>query len=187
MQDEDKWIKIQTDIYAKSGFGEADTTVDREYKSWTIVYEYAKPEMTFLDLGCNSGRCCKEMKKVGLSELGIDLPEVVDKIKYDINKKAMNLENDFPEGKWDIIYCRETIEHVKNYKSLAKNIINALNDNGIAIVCCPNNDMDGPKNAPQHVRVFKGNSLKNLMIDSGADIISQFKCKRSTVLVCKRK
>jgi len=182
----DEWLQKQVNKYANIAFGEADMVVDRKLKAYLKLFDFAKKDMTFLDLGTNSGRVAYEMQKIGLKELGVDLPEVITKIKYPINKTAMNLEEDFPKGQWDLIFCRETIEHLRNYKEVCKKIINALSASGVLIITAPNNKRDMGKNCPEHVRVFEGTQLDKLVTNNGGKIVEKFNEKRQRVIVARK-
>ncbi len=181
----DAWIKKQIAKYAnpKKGYGEADIVVNKKMKAYLKLCELAKPGMRFLDLGTNSGRVSEEMRKLGLKELGIDLPEVIVRIKYSINKAAINLEENFPEGEWDLVFCRETIEHLRNYEEVCAKIINCLTPEGRLVLTAPNNKMDSGSRCPEHVRVFEKDALDKLVIKCNGKIIEGFNEKRQRVLV----
>lgn len=185
----DKWIQKQVNKYAGNNFGETEQTVDKKTNAWQLLCKYAKSGMRFLDLGCNNGRITHEMKQRGLVELGIDLPEIIQKITYPINKQAMNLELEFPVGEFDLIFCRETLEHLRNSEEVCKKIINALSvPNGVAILACPYDERDFHENCPEHHRLFKGQELRIMIEKVGGTVIEQMDetvC-RSRVCVSRR-
>lgn len=184
----DAWVNKQVAKYAdpKKGYGEADKVVNLKLKAYLKVVELAKSGMTFMDLGTNSGRVAEEMRKLGLKELGVDLPEVISQIKYPINKVAMNLEESLPDGEWDLVFCRETIEHLRNYEEVCKKIINCLSEDGILVLTAPNNKRDSGAACPEHVRVFEGNSLDKLVVKCGGKVIEAFNERRQRVLVVSK-
>lgn len=181
----DAWIKKQVAKYAnpKKGYGEADRVVDLKLKAYLKLVELAKPGLRFLDLGTNSGRVSEEMRKLGLKELGVDLPEIITQITYPINKVAMNLEVDFPEGSWDLVFCRETIEHLRNYEEVCKKIINCLTPDGRLVLTAPNNKRDFGAACPEHVCVFEGKKLDQLAVKCGGVVVEAFNERRQRVLV----
>ena len=183
----DPWIKKQIDKYANKNFGEPDLIVERKYKAYLKAMEFVRPGVTFLDLGTNSGRIALEAKKLGAKELGVDLPEVIAKITYDINKVAMDLEKDYPEGSFDVIFCRETIEHLRTYADVAKKIVASLAPDGILVMTAPNSKVDFGRNCPEHVRVFEGTQLDKMITDSGGVIVEAFNERRQRVVVAKKK
>jgi 2-polyprenyl-3-methyl-5-hydroxy-6-metoxy-1,4-benzoquinol methylase len=183
----DAWLKLQVDKYSTVSFGEADKVVDRKRKAYVKLLSFAKPGMKFLDLGTNSGRVAHEMKKLGLKELGVDLEAVINKIKYPINKVAMDLEKEYPEGEWDLIFCRETIEHLRTYEEVCKKIIASLKPKGTLIITGPVDNRDFGKNCPEHVRIFANQELDKLVTRSGGNIVEVFNDKRSRVIVVNRK
>lgn len=181
----DAWINKQVAKYAnpKKGYGESDKVVDMKLKAYLTIRDLAKPGMSFLDLGTNSGRVALEMKKMGLNEMAVDLPEIIDRITYPINKIAMNLEKDFPEGSWDLVFCRETIEHLRNYEEVCRKIIDSLASKGRLVLTAPNNKRDSGAACPEHVRVFEKDQLDKLVVKCGGEIIEKFNERRQRVLV----
>jgi 2-polyprenyl-3-methyl-5-hydroxy-6-metoxy-1,4-benzoquinol methylase len=183
----DEWIKKQLKGFMRPG------DVDKYHKRWTQrkiatpayqkLLKYAEPGKTFLDLGCHFGWACHDMKERGLIELGIDLPEVIENIvRYDINTKAMNLEEEFPEGRFDIVHCVETIEHLRNYEEFCRQIVEALRPDGVAVVVSPLKDVK----SPFHCVTLDGNKLNELVEDSGGKIIESFTQKASKGVLFKR-
>jgi 2-polyprenyl-3-methyl-5-hydroxy-6-metoxy-1,4-benzoquinol methylase len=99
----------------------------------------------------------------------------------------MNLEEDFPEGEWDVVFCREIIEHLKNHAVVCKKIIDCLSKSGVLVITAPCDERDGPKSCPQHVRIFGGKELDKLVQSSGGEIIEAFNERRQRVVVARRK
>jgi 2-polyprenyl-3-methyl-5-hydroxy-6-metoxy-1,4-benzoquinol methylase len=181
------WLKIQTDKYAGSNFGEPELVVKKNLRAYTKISEFITPGCKFLDLGCNSAYITKLVQDEGCTVLGIDLPAVVAKIKYPVPIQAMDLEQEVPTGVWDVIFMRETIEHLRNYKEVCPKIINLLTENGTLIITAPCDEQDGPKRTKEHVRVFKGRSLDELVTSSGGQIIESFNEKRQRVVIARKK
>jgi 2-polyprenyl-3-methyl-5-hydroxy-6-metoxy-1,4-benzoquinol methylase len=177
------WLKIQINKYAGSNFGESELVVKKQLKAFKKIYEFIKPGYKFLDLGCNSAYITKLIQDEGCEVLGVDLPEVIAKVKYKVPVKAMDLEKELPKGLWDIIFIRETIEHLRNYQEVCLKIINLLSEDGILIITAPCDKKDGPKVTKEHVRVFEGKALDNLVKKSGGHIIEAFNEKRSRVII----
>ena len=183
----DKWIKLQSDIYAGKNFGEPEQVVNLKLKAYQKIFEYLKPGDKFLDLGCNSGHITFLVKEKGYEVLGVDLPEVINKIKYDIPKIALNLEQQLPNDKYGVIFIREVIEHLRNYEEVCPKIINLLSNSGTLIITAPNNKMDGPAINKQHIRIFENKELDKLVENSGGIIIEAFNERRQRVVIARKK
>lgn len=183
------WTKKQIAKYAGKNFGETDNVVNKNLFAYKELLKIAKPGMTFLDLGCNNGRICQEMKKLGLQEFGVDLSEVIAKCKPAFNKAVCDLEESFPEGQYDIVFCRETIEHIQNYNVVFKKIFEALNPEGRAIITAPFSKRDFGAACPEHVRLFTMEELKAHIAKAGGFVLSHFQEKvcRSVGCVCRKR
>jgi 2-polyprenyl-3-methyl-5-hydroxy-6-metoxy-1,4-benzoquinol methylase len=183
-----EWIDLQQRKYAGANFGETDNVVTKNLAAYKSLLEIAKPGMTFLDIGCNNGRICFEMKKLGLKELGVDLPQVIQKCKLDFNKQALDLESEFPAGTYDLIFCREVIEHIQRYEQVFQLIFEALNEEGTAIITAPFDKKDFGKNCPEHVRLFSEAELKQHIKKAGGKVLNTFREKvcRSIGCVCEK-
>ncbi|MHA2009822.1 MAG: methyltransferase domain-containing protein [Candidatus Hodarchaeales archaeon] len=182
----DEWIKKQSEEFShprRSQCHNKWTTNKVNSKVFQKLLKYAKPGMSFLDLGCNHGWACNEMKKKGLKETGVDLPAVIKTIKYNINTISMNLEEEFPIGQWDIILCREVIEHIRTYKKLCQNMINALTDNGIVLITSPNTKGNP---SPYHCICFLNDDLNRLVKECGGEITESFNNRSSRVIIARK-
>jgi len=187
----DEWIQKQLNKYCFNDFHskESDIVVNKNVIAYQKLKDYAKPGMSFLDLGTNCGRVAYEMKKLGLIEFGIDLPEVINKITYPINKQGMNLEKEFPLGTFDLIFFRECLEHLRNGEEVCKKVIDALSPKGIAIITAPYDERDFKENCPEHFRLYKGQELKQLIEKVGGVVVDEFNeiiC-RSHICIAKRR
>ena len=184
----DDWTRKQEAKYSdpKRGFGEADKVVELKLKAYLKVCELARKGAKFLDLGANSGRVSFEMQKLGMSVLAVDLPAIISKIKYEVPKVAMDLEKDFPSGTWDLIFCRETIEHLRNYQEVCKRALDSLSPSGMMVITAPFDDRDNAQFCPEHVRIFKDKELDKMVASAGGVVLEALNERRQRVVVAKK-
>lgn len=69
------------------------------------------------------------------------------------------------DRKFDVVYCIETIEHLLYPQIAVKNILDALNRNGVAIITVPNGKLDTYE---QHIHFWSIDSWK-LFLSSSID------------------
>lgn len=78
----------------------------------------------------------------------------------DTNYHAMDLETEFPEGKWDVIVALQILEHLENVEDCVKYTRQALNKDGILIFGIPH-----MLSAEDHKRLYKAKDVLNLFKD----------------------
>lgn len=137
-----------------------------------------------LDIACGVGYGSKLLAQMGSqSVIGVDIEK--DVITY--AKKESQIKNTsfkvgnitkYHQGKYDVIVCFETIEHVKNDKKAIKNLYNLLNSGGLLIISSPNRIItsleantiyDKPANK-YHVREYTINELVKLLRENGFNV-----------------
>ncbi|MBI5346514.1 MAG: methyltransferase domain-containing protein [Chlamydiae bacterium] len=113
-----------------------------------------KPNQTVLDVGCGIGGTAFYISKnYSASVKGIDLSKNmigiafqrasilnIDKVSFDIGDIS---KIDYPENSFDVIFCRDTIRHVRDKDSLLKKFNSWLKPKGkllIADYCCDTNE-----------------------------------------------
>lgn len=106
-----------------------------------IDKELKKKSLSMLDLGCGRGDMLRAFKKIGIKVSGIDLS--AESIDYNkpINVIKYNIENNkVPNSlinKFDIIFSKSLIEHLKEPMKFFINSKKMLKEDGIIIVMTP--------------------------------------------------
>lgn len=148
-----------------------------------------------LDLGCGEGfflrRACAEGFDVwGVDSSSYGLEQQNSWLLRDGRFHMGNILSDraFPGKKFDLILCRNVMEHVVDPDQLMCLIYDYLSVNGIAVVEVPNdysplhnyvfNNVNREKLPffcpPQHLHYFNTNSLKELVQRSGMNLLDFF-------------
>ncbi len=100
-----------------------------------------KSSIKVLDIGCGSGLIAKEIKKMGYSVEGVDFSEEAVKkaVQNGINASVCDLDGGInkSDGKFDIVWAGDIIEHVFDPIGLLKEINRVLKNKGILILCIP--------------------------------------------------
>jgi len=129
-------------------------TIDRNYElrvdklRFITLLNIVKNVNSILDAGCGSGyylpflsRKCKILYGVDNSHVGVEKSKEVSK-KYNLDAKIYkaDISKHIPikNKKIDIIFCTETIEHIKNIDGVLKEFKRILKDNGRIIISVPN-------------------------------------------------
>ncbi|MBT3354335.1 MAG: class I SAM-dependent methyltransferase [Candidatus Scalindua sp.] len=141
---------------------------------------------TFIDLGCNSGDVVYTVSQMGIDAVGVDLPLIIDKIQLPIKTMALDLNRQFPIGTYDIIFCRETIEHVPdpdNFLECCKQIAHA---ESFLFISCPYTNRQYVGNA-FHLRVLSSDQLACMVEKHGFTVLETFVEHESNVIVAQKK
>ncbi|MBI2613580.1 MAG: class I SAM-dependent methyltransferase [Candidatus Levybacteria bacterium] len=133
-----------------------------------------------LDIGCRDGYWSEVLKKKGYIVKSLDIePHYKGALKHDV-EKGLPFEN----KTFDLIWCTEVLEHLKNPEFLIKEIGRVMKKNGVAILTTPNSNWWAywlvklwgwtPKKLQNkdHKQFFDENTLRN--ITSGYDIFGYF-------------
>lgn len=149
-----------------------------------------------LDVGCGLGRHSLiayrdyPVKVYGVDLSLDDLLQAKSRIK-DIQENHCSgdllfLQSDgfhlpFQDASFDVVVCSEVLEHVPSYEKLVEELIRVLKPGGRLALSVPKFfpekicwllSEDYPAYAG-HVRIFKGNELRNTVIDCGLEIIDR--------------
>jgi len=140
-----------------------------------------KKNIRILDYGCGNGEFSVFLIKNGFDITAVDIdPESKNKIILQLTQqeqlrfKFMHLVgqdslNNYSQ-KFDVIICREVLEHIKDYKNIVNIFSNILNDTGYCIISVPTFFTEKyfgfcDKNWAQkceHVNIFKKRDILNL-------------------------
>ena len=150
-----------------------------EYHKRTIMYaehitrylaaKKIASNKTVLDIASGSGYGTNMLSEVANKVYGVDNSE--EAIRYsEENFRRENVEfiigsaEDIPleDNSVDLVVSFETIEHVKDYKKLVREIRRVLRDNGLAIISTPN-IIEFAKNNEFHVHEFGQKELTDLL------------------------
>lgn len=131
-----------------------------------------------LDIGCAFGHFAKHMKNKGFEVYGVDVSQ------YAIERCRKMFKNDnfllhnaehklpFPKKYFDVITAFDVLEHTKKPNKVLKNLVYALNDNGILLLFMP---------------LKLNGSLKRVAIDRDRTHISLMEEKKIMQLIEKNK
>lgn len=92
--------------------------------------------MKFLDYGCGGGLLCEPLSKLGFDITGYDLDVEAAKNHSNINSFNIKYINNFEnlidnDIRYDVIFCLEMLEHVKDYSLEIQKISQLLKTNGL--------------------------------------------------------
>ena len=138
----------------------------------------------FIDLGCNLGEVVYHVSQLGVNAVGVDFPSVITRISLPINKLSMDLNKQFPSGKYDIIFCREILEHITNPDLFLANCSQISNPGGYLFISCPFTNRQYQSNA-FHLRIFKQEQLAEILRKYGFKILETMVDGESNVLIAK--
>jgi len=138
----------------------------------------------FIDLGCNLGEVVYHVSELGVNAVGVDFPSVIERISLPINTFSMDLNKKFPSGKYDIIFCRETLEHITNPDLFLANCGQISNPGGYLFISCPFTNRQYRSNA-FHLRIFKQEQLADILKKHGFKILETMIDGESNVLIAR--
>ena len=129
-----------------------------------------------LDIGCGYGSFLIHFNNKSLGiEIQDKLIQFVDSMDLRYTKK-MNIEEGFDIGeKFDVIFCRQVLDHMVAPHKVLVESHGLLEDDGYLIACIDNIDyiLDN-KVASEHLYGFNLKSLKILVQRSGFDVLKIF-------------
>lgn len=171
----DEWNQIQIKIAQRENLKPVEGKLDRPFNAAKKqIFDQFIPgdkKLKILEAGCFTAAWGEYFANMGHDVLCVDLPEVLEIAKRDIPVKyaAVDLNTDFPEGKFDVILCTQVIEHVARDFELLVNIYNHLEEDGLAFI---DTVTEIPKNIEDHghLRAYPGYSLSALMKTAGFDV-----------------
>ena len=105
-----------------------------------LIEKYYKGSGKILDLGCGRGDYLKVFRELGLHSYGTDISPEAPKFANDIPVAVADLENDelpYTETKFDFIFSKSVIEHMKEPMKLLEYSNQQLREGGTAIILTP--------------------------------------------------
>lgn len=103
-----------------------------------IALSFIKPgyKKVALDIGCRDGYWSEVLKKKGYTVKSLDIePRYKEALKHDVEKGLPFKDNTF-----DLVWCTEVLEHLRNPKLLIKEINRVTKEGGSAVLTTPNSD-----------------------------------------------
>lgn len=111
------------------------------------IQKYLEPQLKILDAGCGEGNISLILAKNHHRVWGIDLSKQKVSLakkrakKLNLEKCATfsvgNLEKLTINKKFDVVFCIEVLEHVKNDEKVIRNLFSLLNSGGLIIITVP--------------------------------------------------
>jgi SAM-dependent methyltransferase len=104
-----------------------------------IAKHYKRPGK-ILDLGCGRGDYLKVFRDLGLESYGTDISPEAPNFVENIPVVVADLENDelpFPEIKFDFVFSKSVIEHMRDPMRLLKYSYQQLKQEGTAVILTP--------------------------------------------------
>jgi len=138
-------------------------------------------EGSVLDIGCGAGHFLNTMKTNGWDIKGVDASSKARELvknKFGIDTISPDDWMD-SEGKYDVITCWHSLEHVHEPWEYLQKIKHQLKENGILLVALPNYDStDGSKyganwaayDTPRHLYHFTPASIQTIMNQNGFSV-----------------
>jgi SAM-dependent methyltransferase len=110
-----------------------------------------------LDIGCSAGYVLEAARTLGLREMGVDISEFAVNLCRERGYQAelgslINLP--FPDGSFDIVSCKHTLEHVEDPLKALSEIRRVLKPRGVALVVVPDGDYFKIRLWPRYARHF---------------------------------
>jgi SAM-dependent methyltransferase len=152
------------------------TQIGKLVKSFIDLNILSK-DSNILDIGCGAGQFLQIFEKMGFNNLyGVDI-HIMQK-KTDINFVETTLEQYETNLKFDLIFLKDSFEHMDNQLECINRLKELLTDNGRIILTIPLKsslyktygsyyyDID----APRHFYIHTLKSFKTLLNDSGIKI-----------------
>ena len=140
-----------------------------------FIERYFKPDYrTILDVGCGKGIHMREFRELGYDVKGVDRQEAKE-LSPDLNIETADLECEplpFPDNNFDVVLCKQLLEHIHNPDNLMGEIHRVLKRGGRLIIELP--DYQKHKNFYSdytHVTPFTLNSVDIILRIHGFKVI----------------
>jgi 2-polyprenyl-3-methyl-5-hydroxy-6-metoxy-1,4-benzoquinol methylase len=152
---------------------------------FNVMYLRQNRNGKLLDVGCGSGHALQRMAELGWAVYGVDFDHTAVSIaqKRGLNVSYGTLESKgYPSDYFDAITMSHVIEHIHDPLSLLNECRRILKRGGRLVIVTPNSNSWGHKkfranwmhlDPPRHLHIFNKQSLSELAIKSGFQLISK--------------
>jgi len=116
--------------------GQAEKKHDTAGKRIAFAYVPDAPAVgkTALDIGCRDGYWAERLKEKGYRVSALDIePMYAGAITHDVEKGLP-----YPDASFDLVWCTEVLEHLRDPKILFDEIERVIRPGGIAVLTTPN-------------------------------------------------
>ena len=133
-----------------------------------------------LDIGAGDGAFLDVLRRIGFRQVeGVEPSEGPLRVASDENQKAIQKgffsEMDFAVGKYSLVTCFQTVEHVEDVKALTRSVLRLLKPGGLFLIVCHNFraltarllKQRSPIFDIEHLQIFSPASLHYLLDEAG--------------------
>ena len=101
--------------------------------------DLSRLDLTVLEVGCGTGWLCRYFEEHGIHYQGIEIiHQLADYGLSQGNNVALANAETFKTGKYDIVVCCSSLEHIQDWKATLKNIYTLLKEGGILYISTTN-------------------------------------------------
>lgn len=143
------------------------------------LYKNLSPGAKVLDIGCLSGISTAYINKIAQFDsgyvVGVDLPEVIELAKRqypDLVFISCDLNKEFPEGEFDLIFAPFTIEHLYNDYFFLDNCFKHLKLGGMLLAVVPMTRDQKTPDITTHLRYYPDDLFNWMLEVIGFTIVS---------------
>jgi 2-polyprenyl-3-methyl-5-hydroxy-6-metoxy-1,4-benzoquinol methylase len=176
----DYYQQDYANYYNRPGTTQFHTERYRVLVEWMASVLQPLQPTKILDVGCGQGWAMHAMKKIYPQAVieGVEPSNYNTKVAIENGLKVyegMFGDVSLPLAPYDLVYCNNVIQHVTNVREFVVSLKDAVSDDGIIIVTCPDGTVPnieilwGDQNfsfLPAH--------LKQIFVDTGFKVISWF-------------
>jgi len=124
-----------------------------------------------IDLGCGRGDYLESFEKLEYDICGVDISSKIEELSKKYNVDYIDFDqNDGLETKYDFVFSKSVIEHLKTPDNLFSTAYDCLNSEGVAVIMTPSWEYNnwGPFYFDHtHITPFTKISLKNALHIAG--------------------
>jgi len=106
-----------------------------------MLPRFGEKDISFLDVGCSTGRALQLAKTIGMTVEGFDVSKWSAQHSAELGFKthcAHSLVNVYAAESFDVVHCSHTIEHVADPVRYIQEMYAILKRNGFLMLACPN-------------------------------------------------
>jgi 2-polyprenyl-3-methyl-5-hydroxy-6-metoxy-1,4-benzoquinol methylase len=122
-------------------------------RAWLVWEHLARRSGSALDVGCGRGLFASFLSDQGLAVDATDIsPQAVElTAQRGVNAWVIDLEHELPEGSWDVVFCMEVLQQVRDPEGVLKRLSGVLAADGELVLSLPNEF-----HLPRRLRVLCG-------------------------------